>query len=177
MTRVAQCVESLCATAFLTELGWMAVAWRNGRVSRIAFGHHGRRAALEAVGAQAAAGTQQLTAPMRQLVERMQRLADGAAEDFADVELDLEDCTAFQRAVIRQCRAIPRGAVMTYGQLAQRAGHPGAARAVGRVMSSNRLPLIVPCHRVVAADGRLGGFSAPRGLPMKRRLLRMEGSL
>ncbi len=87
------------------------------------------------------------------------------------------DRTAFQRAVIDHCRRIPRGEVLTYGQLAERAGYPRSARAVGNVMATNRVPLIVPCHRVVGAGGNLGGFSAPQGLQMKRRLLRLEGSL
>jgi len=66
--------------------------------------------------------------------------------------------------------------VLTYGQLATRAGSPRSARAVGNVMASNRVPLIIPCHRVVAAGGALGGFSAPHGTRLKRRLLKLEGA-
>jgi methylated-DNA-[protein]-cysteine S-methyltransferase len=82
----------------------------------------------------------------------------------------------FQRAVVGHCRRIPPGQTLTYGQLAARVGRPRAARAVGRVMATNRFPLIVPCHRVVAAGGVLGGFSAPQGLAMKKRLLAAEAA-
>ena len=176
MTHFTQPASSHHVTAFPSSLGWMAVAWRNRRVRQVAFGYRSQRAALDAIDLPAA-DSQSLDATMRKLVERLQALAEGAADDFQDVELDLSDRTAFQRTVIRQCRRIPRGQVLTYGQLAARARHPGAARAVGHVMASNRVPLLVPCHRVVAASGKLGGFSAPQGLHMKRRLLQLEGSL
>lgn len=176
MTHPTQSVSLSCAAAFPSGFGWMAVAWRERRVRQVAFGYASQRAALAALGLPAT-DLPALDATMRDLVGRLQSLAEGVADDFRDVELDLSDRTAFQRAVIRQCRRIPHGQVQTYGQLAARAGYPGAARAVGNVMASNRLPLIVPCHRVVGSSGKLGGFSAPQGLTMKRRLLRLEGSL
>jgi methylated-DNA-[protein]-cysteine S-methyltransferase len=97
-------------------------------------------------------------------------------DSFLDVRLDLADYSPFQSAVVQHCRRIPIGQTITYGELARRAGSPGAARAVGQVMACNRFPLIVPCHRVVGANGSLGGFSARNGLNMKRRLLRIEGA-
>ena len=113
-----------------------------------------------------------------QLVVRiLQAFADGKSDDFLDVELDLDHLTTFARRVIGQCRKIKFGSVLTYGQLASKAKSPNAARAVGSVMRKNRFPLIVPCHRVVGAGISLGGYSAPDGLDMKRRLLAMEGSL
>lgn len=97
-----------------------------------------------------------------------------AGEDAPmDLPLDLADHGLFSRAVLMECAHIPRGEVVTYGELAARAGRPGAARAVGQVMRRNPLPLFVPCHRVVGADGRLTGFGG--GLELKGRLLRMEG--
>ena len=122
-------------------------------------------------------GHSALDATMRRLAHRLQAFADGVADDFLDVEVELADRTAFQRAVIGRCRRIPRGQVWTYGELAAHAGHPQAARAAGNVMATNRLPLVVPCHRVIGSGGQLGGFSAPQGLSMKRRLLRMEGAI
>jgi methylated-DNA-[protein]-cysteine S-methyltransferase len=103
--------------------------------------------------------------------------AAGGDVDFSDVELDLEYQTPLGRRVIAACRAIPHGEVRTYGELAAECGAPGAARAVGSVMAKNRHPLVVPCHRVVGAGGGLGGYSAPEGLRMKRRLLAMEGAV
>jgi methylated-DNA-[protein]-cysteine S-methyltransferase len=112
------------------------------------------------------------------LIRRLQRFAAGRGDgDFRDVPIEISDHTEFQRRVVEQCRSIPSGSTCSYGELARRAGRPGAARAVGNVMRNNRLPLIVPCHRVVASSGKLQGFSAPQGLSMKQRLLDMEAAL
>lgn len=88
--------------------------------------------------------------------------------------LDWGRLTPFERAIGRAVRRIPWGRTRTYGQVARDAGRPGAARAVGRAMARNRFCLFVPCHRVVRAAG-LGGFSAPGGIALKRRLLELEG--
>lgn len=91
-----------------------------------------------------------------------------------DVPLDLEGTTEFQRRVWQRLRKIPRGRVVSYGDLARElGGGPGAARAVGGAVGSNPLPIVIPCHRVVRADGGLGGFGG--GLPRKAALLRLEG--
>ncbi|NIL99328.1 MAG: methylated-DNA--[protein]-cysteine S-methyltransferase, partial [Planctomycetales bacterium] len=110
------------------------------------------------------------------LADRLQAYAEGQPDDFRDVAVDLDCFTRFQQRVLRACRTIPYGQTVCYADLAARCGSPAAARAVGNVMSNNRLPLIVPCHRVVGSAGRLGGFSAPGGLAMKRRLLRLEAA-
>lgn len=88
--------------------------------------------------------------------------------------VDLEPFSGFRRRVMELAMAIPRGQVRSYGELARAAGRPGAARAVGQVMARNPIPLFVPCHRVVRADGRLGEYSGG-GAAIKRRLLAMEG--
>lgn len=108
------------------------------------------------------------------LVGRLRAYAAGQPVDFHDVAIDLGPQSDFQRRVVRCCRRIAYGKTATYGQLARLAGFPGAARAVGQVMAANRVPIIVPCHRVVAAGGSLGGFSAPGGVALKRRLLELE---
>jgi methylated-DNA-[protein]-cysteine S-methyltransferase len=110
-----------------------------------------------------------------ELVDDLCRFAAGEPIDFSEVPLDLDHLTPFGRSVVAACRQIRWGKVRSYGQLAAQCGSPGAARAVGTVMAKNRFPLIVPCHRVLAAGGALGGYSAPDGLEMKRRLLAMEG--
>jgi methylated-DNA-[protein]-cysteine S-methyltransferase len=110
------------------------------------------------------------------VLERLVRLLDGEPLAFDDLPLALDHLSAFQRRVIAACRAIPYGTTRSYGQVAAAAGSPGAARAVGQVMAGNRHPLIVPCHRVLAAGGKIGGFSAPQGLALKRRLLALESS-
>jgi methylated-DNA-[protein]-cysteine S-methyltransferase len=109
------------------------------------------------------------------LVVRIRRYFAGARETFRDVQVELDWCTAFQRRVVATARRIPYGETVTYGELAALAGHPNAQRAVGSVCAVNRFPLIVPCHRVVAADG-LGSYGS-LGLEYKRRLLELEGVL
>jgi methylated-DNA-[protein]-cysteine S-methyltransferase len=108
------------------------------------------------------------------VLDRLVRFLDGEPATFDDVPLVLDHLSPFQRRVVAACRAIPYGATRTYGDLAAAAGSRGAARAVGQVMAGNRMPLVVPCHRVVAAGGKLGGFTAPQGLTLKRRLLALE---
>ena len=88
---------------------------------------------------------------------RIERWLRGADDRFEDVPLPRG--TVFQRACWRACRAIPRGEVRTYAWLAARAGHPGAARAAGQAMRRNPMPIVVPCHRVVGAGARLGGYA------------------
>jgi len=106
------------------------------------------------------------------LVERFQAFLAGDAVDFDDVELDLGWATPLQRALARTLRAVPRGEVVSYGELAALAGRPGAARAAGAFCAANRFAFVVPCHRVVAAHA-LGGYGAA-GLDVKRRLLALE---
>jgi methylated-DNA-[protein]-cysteine S-methyltransferase len=103
----------------------------------------------------------------------LQRYFRGERSDFADVELDLSWATPFQRAIAVALREIPYGESVTYGELAALAGHPNAQRAAGTFCARNRFPLVVPCHRVVAAGG-LGSFGS-LGLEYKRRLLALEG--
>jgi methylated-DNA-[protein]-cysteine S-methyltransferase len=107
------------------------------------------------------------------LADRIRRYFAGERDSFADVELELDWCTPFQRAVVEVARGIPYGETVTYGELAALAGHPNAQRAVGSVCAGNRFPLVVPCHRVVAADGP--GPYGSLGSAYKRRLLGLEG--
>ncbi len=99
---------------------------------------------------------------------------NGAPTDFAALVLDPQG-TPFQLRVWQELRRIPRGKTISYGELARRVGNPKASRAVGQANGRNPLPLIVPCHRVIAADGGLGGFSS--GLDHKRWLLHHEGAM
>jgi methylated-DNA-[protein]-cysteine S-methyltransferase len=93
------------------------------------------------------------------------------------VPVDLLHVTPFQRSVLEAARSVPRGQVATYGDIGRRIGRPGAARAVGQALGSNPVPIVVPCHRVLASDGTLGGYSGRGGLRTKRRLLTLEGAL
>ncbi len=118
----------------------------------------------------------ELSLPCRRLADRIWDYFRGVRVEFDDFVLDLSCTSPFQLDVIEACRRIPYGEVRTYGELAALAGSPRAARAVGNVMRTNRFPIIVPCHRVVRSGGQLGGFSAPDGISLKRRLLELEQS-
>lgn len=100
----------------------------------------------------------------------------GDLHELAGIAVDLSDVPLFNRKVYAVARAIPAGRTLTYGEVAVRLGEPGAAQAVGRALGENPIPVIVPCHRVLAAGGRLHGFSAPGGVETKRRLLEIEGA-
>jgi methylated-DNA-[protein]-cysteine S-methyltransferase len=109
-------------------------------------------------------------APNRAAVQQILEYLDGKRSAF-ELELDLRG-TDFQRRVWEQLLAIPYGETRTYAELARTIGEPGAARAVGTANGANPCAIVVPCHRVVAAGGKLGGFGG--GLPLKRRLLALE---
>jgi methylated-DNA-[protein]-cysteine S-methyltransferase len=163
---------------FPSELGWMALCWQDERLTRLTFGHPSAAAAsasLEADGSVGGTATGDLAVWVEDLKQRLQSYAAGSDERFDDVPLDLSHLSAFQSRVVKACRAIRRGRVRTYGELAASVGAPGAARAVGTVMAKNRYPIIIPCHRVVGSAGSLGGFSADGGIGVKRRMLEMEG--
>lgn len=166
--------EECCALT--TELGAMALAWRGNAVTRISIGHSSEAAALATLSSQEARPTQNPPQFVRELVQRLQSYAAGdKSVTFADVPLELSHLSTFQKKVVDRCRRINAGRTRTYGELASLAGFPGAARAVGSVMSRNRFPIVIPCHRVVGSAGSLGGFSAPQGITLKARMLALEG--
>jgi len=106
------------------------------------------------------------------------QLADylrGERRDF-DLPIDWSIMKPFQRAALELVCAVPYGRVTTYGAIAQQLGRPGAMRAVGQANATNPLPIIIPCHRVLGADGKLHGYGARGGLETKAWLLRLEGS-
>jgi methylated-DNA-[protein]-cysteine S-methyltransferase len=117
-------------------------------------------------------GTGTVVSPSNELAERLRSYFGGRRESFGDVELDLDGFTPFQRAVVETLRSVSWGEVVTYGELAALAGYPNAQRAAGSVCAHNRFPLVVPCHRVVAADG-IGRYGLS-GVEYKRRLLELE---
>ncbi|MGD9099804.1 MAG: methylated-DNA--[protein]-cysteine S-methyltransferase [Anaerolineae bacterium] len=107
---------------------------------------------------------------------QLQEYFAGQRSQF-DLSLDLDRATPFQKSVLRAAHRIPLGVVWTYGQIAQAIGKPRASRAVGQALGRNPIPIVIPCHRVVAGDGSLGGYSGGGGLDSKRLLLRLEGAL
>jgi methylated-DNA-[protein]-cysteine S-methyltransferase len=111
-------------------------------------------------------------------VSAITRFLDGdIATDLSFIQLDLDGVGAWEAEVYRAAREISVGSFITYGELARSLGGAGKARAVGQALGRNPWPIVVPCHRVTAAGGATGGFSAPDGVSLKLRLLDIEGAL
>jgi methylated-DNA-[protein]-cysteine S-methyltransferase len=163
---------TLEVVAFRTALGWISMAGSDSVLYRLAFGHRDRDDALRAIERSSMRfSSGEWNTP---LVERLQAYADGEFDDFSDVRIDTSHLTRFGRRIVEATRRIRYGETRSYQAIATAVGNPSAARAVGAVMAGNRVPLVVPCHRVVGSRGKLGGFSAIDGLAMKRRLLALE---
>jgi methylated-DNA-[protein]-cysteine S-methyltransferase len=158
---------------FPSRLGWMALVGAGPALKLLTFGHSSAKKAAAGL-ARRFEGDVRRGDWNRRLVQRLQAYASGARDDFLDAEVDFGPQTPFQRRVLERCRHIPYGVTVTYGQLAEQAGFPGAARAVGRCMAANPIPLVIPCHRVIGADKGLCGYSGSGGIAMKRRLLVLE---
>jgi methylated-DNA-[protein]-cysteine S-methyltransferase len=155
---------------FDTELGRCAVRWTDAGVSGVLLPTVGGRSGprLEDV----------VPVPefVREAIDGMVAVMAGVARDLSDVPLDDGRIDPFQRAVYAATREIGPGTTRSYGDVARSIGHPDGARDVGAALARNPFPIIVPCHRVVAANGALTGFSAPGGLATKRRMLELEGA-
>ena len=115
-------------------------------------------------------------ADIRQVMARIVGLLSGQPDSLQDIELDTSAVPPFNLRVYELARGILPGQTLTYGEVASRLGEPQAARAVGQALGANPFPIIVPCHRVLAAGGKSGGFSAPGGARTKLRLLEIEGA-
>jgi methylated-DNA-[protein]-cysteine S-methyltransferase len=113
---------------------------------------------------------------VQRAVDGIVALLAGGTSDLTGIPLDLEGVAEFDRRVYAVARTIPPGATLSYGEIAVRLGNPTAARDVAQALGRNPFPLVVPCHRVVAVGGRLGGFSARGGSATKLRLLLVEGA-
>lgn len=122
------------------------------------------------------ARTERNPAALAPIVQQLRAYFSGERRRI-DVALDLRRLTPFQMSVLQTARQIPAGSMWTYGQVARALERPGASRAVGQALGRNPVPIAIPCHRVVASDGSLGGYSGGGGLESKRFLLALEGAL
>ena len=159
---------------FETDFGRCAIAWSDGGIVRVRLPEgderHGARR-LEDLGAREAEPPSFAADAIGHIAAHL----GGDLREFLGVPLDLSSVGDFPRRVYAVARTIPAGRTATYGEIAERAGAPGEARAVGRALGANPIPLIIPCHRVVDASGGLRGFSAPGGTLTKGKLLALEG--
>ncbi len=115
-------------------------------------------------------------AAVQAVIDRVLALLSGKQVDLSDVPLDFGDAPEFHKQVYGVARTIPPGHTMTYGEIAKRLGVPHESREVGQAMGRNPIAIIMPCHRVLGADGKMGGFSATGGVAIKRRILEIEGA-
>lgn len=165
--------RQLFVASFETDLGWLALVGDGRRVCQVTFARGTKNAALAAV--ETPAGATTVSRDWNpSLVRRLQEFADGAPDDFRDVELDLDYLTPFARRIVKACRAIPYGQTASYGEVAAAAGNSRAARAVGNTMATNRFALLVPCHRVVHRGGDVGRLDACARLRLKLRRLESQ---
>jgi methylated-DNA-[protein]-cysteine S-methyltransferase len=129
---------------------------------------------LERMGKRYRSSIERSRTRVSQVSEQLTGYFTGERDSF-EIPLDLRSLTPFQRMVLDAIQKVPSGETISYGGLARRIGKPGAARAVGRALGSNPIPIIIPCHRALAADGSLGGYSGRGGVRTKQALLTLEG--
>ncbi len=156
---------------FDTALGTCGVRWSELGIVAVAMPRAGER---ERSGPPADAA--RLPPAIGEAVAGIVALLDGEPRDLRSVALDLRSVDSFARRVYAATREIRPGSTASYGQIAAAIGAPGEARAVGAALARNPVPIVVPCHRVLAADGALNGFSAPGGIATKRLMLEIEGA-
>jgi methylated-DNA-[protein]-cysteine S-methyltransferase len=161
------------SAAFDTRIGRCRIGWTERGIARIRLPETREARATRRFATETAEADppEAVAAAIRDIVAHL----GGQARDFSGVALDWSGIGEFARRVYTETRAIPAGRTATYGEIAERIGAPGEGRAVGQALGANPIPIIVPCHRVVAAGGRMGGFSAPGGTRTKTRLLSLEG--
>lgn len=161
---------------FETALGWMAVTWSAKGLTRVWLPERDKDSLLRRIDRREPDLPDISLAPeIAEGVEKLKHYAAGEHIDFSNVPVDLFGVDDFRLAIYDAAKALNYGETVTYGELARRAGHPGLARETGAALGQNPLPIVVPCHRILAAGNKIGGFSAPGGSRTKERLLAMEG--
>lgn len=164
-------------TLFDTSLGRCGVLWGRGGIKLLQL-PEARDVATRARLLQRFPGARDAAppAPVQHALDAIAALLEGTPNDLRAVELDMQAVPPFHRRVYEVTRQIPPGKTLSYGEVATRLGAPGAARAVGQALGRNPFPIVVPCHRVLAAGKKVGGFSANGGITTKLRLLALESA-
>ncbi|TDZ90109.1 methylated-DNA--[protein]-cysteine S-methyltransferase [Mycobacteroides salmoniphilum] len=158
---------------FGTAIGTCAIAWSDNGIVALQLPEHDEAATLARI--RRPAGSELIPPPfVAAAIDGLTRVLAGEDDDLQWVQLDLDGITDFDREVYAVTRDIGPGTTRSYGEVAAAVGAPGAAQAVGQSLGRNPIPLLVPCHRVLAADHSLHGFSAYGGVVTKRELLKLE---
>ena len=168
--------RALGCCLFDTAIGACGIAWTERSLAAVQLPETTRAGSLARMRRRFGEAVPESNPPpfVRQAIARVQKLLEGEKDDLCDLPLELETVPDFHRRVYEVARAIPPGEVLTYGEVAKMLGDPGAARAVGQALGSNPFAPVVPCHRVLAAGGRSGGFSAEGGAITKLKMLEIE---
>jgi len=162
--------QKLYHVIFETAAGWMALCGSDRGLSRVTFPYNCRKMASTYLGLNIDRG-EYSESHFEDLIEIFKKYFEGQPVEF-NTELDLSQATPFERKVWESTRTIPFGETRSYSWVAQQIGQPQAPRAVGQALRRNPLPIVIPCHRVLASDGNLRGFGG--GLAMKEFLLQLE---
>ena len=177
-------MEHAAYCLFETPLGTCGIAWKargtSGAPPAVTFFQlpEATRELTDRRIARRSGGRKALVPPphIAGIIKRVQRHLRGEVQDFLDIAVDLEPSGPFARQVYETVRRIPPGRTRSYGELAAEMNRPAAARAVGQALGRNSIPLLIPCHRVLARGGKPGGFSAHGGVETKAKLLEIEGA-
>jgi methylated-DNA-[protein]-cysteine S-methyltransferase len=162
---------------FETAIGCCGIVWSERGIAGFQLPEKSEQATLARMQRRYPAARE--TAPparVQHVIERVRGLLRGERIELTDVTLDVDGMPEFNQRVYEVARSIGPGATLSYGEIAQRLGDRTLAREVAQALSQNPCPIIVPCHRVLAAGGKMGGFSAPGGVRTKLRLLSIEGA-
>lgn len=170
-------MTSCSFSLFDTAIGTCGIVWTARGIAGVQI-HNASERATRATLLRRFAGAEETTPPaqVQRAIDGIVALLRGEKRDLSDVTIDADDLPEFNRKVYDIARTIPPGSTLTYGEIAERLGDKLLARDVGQALGKNPIPLIVPCHRVLAAGGKTGGFSAPGGVISKLRLLTIEGA-
>jgi methylated-DNA-[protein]-cysteine S-methyltransferase len=162
---------------FETAIGMCGIAWSDRGIVSVQLPERDEDATRARL-ARRYAGAGEVAPPpeVQRAIDAIVSLLDGASPDLSFITLDMEGVPDFHRRVYAVARTIPPGATLSYGEIAARLGDPGSARAVGQALGRNPFVIVVPCHRVLAAGGKTGGFSANGGTATKLTLLAIEGA-
>jgi methylated-DNA-[protein]-cysteine S-methyltransferase len=170
-------MSEIAFALFDTAIGHCAIVWNARGIAGVGFPESTEQATRKRILRRHPSAREASPPPdVREVIDDIVALLAGTPRDFRKVRLDMAGLSDLQRRVYDIAREIPAGATLTYGEIAERLGDRLLARDVGEALGHNPFPIIVPCHRVLAAGGKLGGFSAPGGARTKLRLLAIEGS-
>ncbi|MER9331585.1 methylated-DNA--[protein]-cysteine S-methyltransferase [Mesorhizobium sp. M0152] len=163
-------------TVLETVIGFMGIAWSEKGLIRLCLPERSREAVERRLMRHAGVSASTAQPPwVVELIAAIKAYAAGEDVDFTGFPVDLDGVDDFRLAIYGEARKLGFGETTTYGELAKRAGHAGLPRETGAALGANPVPLVIPCHRILAAGGKIGGFSAPGGSVTKEKMLAMEG--